>query len=59
MLLRNFTIQYELLMKCCKQLGLEDIGEPNLGGPSFPEQSQYWCIPNNRLRDMFVGKEVG
>ena len=49
----------ELLMECYTQLRLEGIGEPNPGGAGFPEQSQYWCVPNDRLRDMFVGKKVG
>ena len=49
----------ELLMECYTQLRLEGIGEPNPGGAGFPEQSQYWCVPNDRLKEMFVGKKVG
>ena len=46
-------------MECYTQLPLDGSGEPNPGGAGFPEQSQYWCVPNDRLRDMFVGKKVG
>ncbi len=49
----------ELLMECYTQLRLEGIGEPNPGGAGFPEQSQYWCVPNDRLKEMFVGKKGG
>ena len=49
----------ELLMECYRQLRLEGIGEPNPGGAGFPEQSQYWCLSNDRLKEMFVGKKVG
>ncbi len=49
----------ELLMECYTQLRLESTGEPNPGGAGFPEQSQYWCVPNDRLKEMFVGKKVG
>ena len=34
-------------------------GEPNPGGAGFPEQSQYWCLSNDRLKEMFVGKKGG
>ena len=37
----------------------EGIGEPNPGGPGFPEQSQYWCVPAERLKEMFAGKKGG
>lgn len=46
-------------MECYRQLRLEGIGEPNPGGAGFPEQSQYWCLSNDRLKEMFVGKKVG
>ena len=36
-----------------------DIAEPNPGGAGFPEQSQYWCLSNDRLKEMFVGKKGG
>ena len=49
----------ELLMECYRQLRLEGIGEPNPGGAGFPEQSQYWCLSNDRLKEMFVGKKGG
>ena len=49
----------ELLMECYTQLRLEGIGEPNPGGAGFPEQSQYWCLSNDRLKEMFVGKKDG
>ena len=49
----------ELLMECYRQLRLEGIGEPNPGGAGFPEQSQYWCVPAERLKEMFAGKKGG
>ena len=49
----------ELLMECYRQLRLEGIGEPNPGGAGFPEQSQYWCLSNDRLKEMFAGKKGG
>ena len=49
----------ELLMECYTQLRLEGIGEPNPGGAGFPEQSQYWCVPAERLKEMFAGKKDG
>ena len=33
------------------------IGAPNLGGVGFSEQSQYWCVPAGRLKEMFAGKK--
>ena len=33
--------------------------EPNPGGAGFPEQSQYWCVPAERLKEMFAGKKDG
>ena len=49
----------EMLMECYTQLRLEGIGEPNPGGAGFPEQSQYWCVPAERLKEMFAGKKDG
>ena len=46
-----------LLMECYRQLSMEGIGEPNPGGAGFPEQSQYWCVPAERLKEMFSGKK--
>ena len=46
-------------MECYTQLLLEGIGEPNPGGAGFSEQSQYWYLSNERLKEMFVGKKVG
>ena len=44
-------------MECYRVLRLEGIGEPNPGGAGFPEQSQYWCVPAERLKEMFAGKK--
>ena len=49
----------ELLMECYTALRLEGIGEPNPGGAGFPEQSQYWCVPAEQLKEMFAGKKGG
>ena len=49
----------ELLMECYRVLRLEGIGEPNPGGAGFPEQSQYWCVPAEQLKEMFAGKKDG
>ena len=46
-------------MECYTELRLEGIGEPNPGGAGFPEQSQYWCVPANQLKEMFAGKKDG
>ena len=49
----------ELLMECYRDLRLEGIGEPNPGGAGFPEQSEYWCVPAEQLKEMFAGKKGG
>ena len=49
----------ELLMECYTELRLEGIVEPNPGGVGFPEQSQYWCVLAERLKEMVAGKKGG
>ena len=44
---------------CIRDRRLEGIGEPNPGGVGFPEQSQYWCVPAEQLKEMFAGKKDG
>ena len=49
----------ELLMECYRHLRLEGINEPNPGEAGFPEQSRYWCVPAEQLKEMFAGKKDG
>ena len=39
-----------------QQLKSEGIGQPNPGGPGFPEYGKFWCIPDGKLREFTYGK---
>lgn len=48
-----------LFKKCFMQLRGEKVGEPNPAGAGWPEPRQFWCIPEERFKEFFLGKIAG
>ena len=45
-----------LIRKVFTQLRGEGIGNPNPGGPGWPEPRTFWVISEETVKDHFVGK---
>ena len=46
----------KVIVKAFKQLRADGVGRSNPGGPGWPEIGEYWCVPEDRLRDFATGK---